>query len=82
MPSPVRPPDSSRESVPGCAPSRHGRVRTHRADNCDSAIELPISPPVLTPNAARVLIRMLLKASRMRADGTVHHTGETDALAS
>ena len=82
MPSPARPRDSSRESVPRRAPSASGRVAPCVTTTASLTVELPSSPPVLTPGAARVLVRVLLKASRERSDRTVPHEGETEVLAS
>jgi hypothetical protein len=80
MPSPVRPRDNSSKSV--AAPSASGQltqtVAPRRDDDSDLAVELPSSPPVLTPGAARVLVRVLRKARRARSDGTVHHESETE----
>jgi hypothetical protein len=55
---------------------------TQHVSNVDVAVEFPPSPPVLTPGAARALVRVLLKAGRSRLIGSDHCDGETDALAS
>ena len=82
MPSPVRPRDNSSEPVAARAPSGQRTVAPQRDGKSDLAVELPGSPPILTPGAARVLVRVLRKASRARSAGTVHHEGETEVLAS
>ena len=82
MPSPVRPRDNSSKSVARRVASGQGTVAPRRDDNSDLSVELPSSPPVLTPGAARVLVRVLRKASRERSDRTVPDEGETEVLAS
>jgi hypothetical protein len=77
----------TRPSTQRCAwPDEDDDQRTQSSapphDESDLAVELPSSPPVLTPGAARVLVRVLRKASRARSDGTVHPEGETEVLAS
>ncbi len=76
--------DNSAESV--AAPAASGQltqtVTPQRDGNSDLAVELPSSPPVLTPGVARALVRVVLKAGRARSAGTVHHEGETEVLAS
>jgi len=81
MPSLVGHRDNSGASVAGSWSSRL-RAAPPGDDKRDLIVDLPSSPPVLTPGGARALVRVLLKASRGRSPRTVHHEGDTDVLAS
>ena len=55
--------DAAYPRRPGAGPGRSpGRARTAAADRKRIRVILPDEPPVLTPGAARVLLRILLKA--------------------
>ncbi len=74
MPSPIGDRENCRDSV--------DRPTPPNVDGPQSTVEVPSTPPVLTPGAARALVRVLLKASRSCSDATVPDDGEADVLAS
>ena len=59
-----------------------GSDHSSAVSRAEIVMQLPDAPPVLTPGLARVLARILAKASRTRALDTIREHVESEALAS
>ena len=74
MPSPIGDREISGDTADRLAPTDVNRR--------ECTVEVPGTPPALTPGGARALLRVLLKASRSGSDATVPDDGGPDVLAS